>query len=328
MAGHAATSAAVIEAVRFLNGGDAIPPTTLTNPMMDMGGRTFTSLTALANEIARSRVLAGAHFSFSTLGGQTMGRQIGANVVRVLGIAGCGVGSYAWGSACLPCPMDTYWPIAFGFSESCTACAEGFTSPQGAAACEARLTVALRANGLEFEGEASGDGGMMMPMAASVASAGFAVAAASGKTTLNRKGSGVIQLVQRNTQQSTPSGALAVVSLILPPGVRYAGTPRIVPPLASAGGKQKRSDAKPKVEGRTVTWRYAPLAAGEERVFNIKVVVKGTTASWLSFQAASYYLTPAGASGMAGASAMGGGDMSAMTMMYGRTDMTFNVPIN
>ena len=338
MAGHAATSAAVVEALRFLNGGDTIPPVTITNYMMpQMGGRTFTSLTAMANEIAYSRVLAGAHFSFSTRSAQTMGRQVGLNAVKALGLTGCGAGSYIWGSACLPCQMDTYWPTNT-FTDSCLACPSGFASPEGAAVCEPLLTVALRANNREFEGEpAGGDHGMgMMPMGVAAAAAAAAASSSGGvsassstrgsaQTTLNRKGRGVIQLVQRNPQ-SAPSGALAVITLTLPPGVKYAGTARIAPPLTSKASKQKAS--KPKAGGSTLTWRFAPLAAGQERVFTIKVVVEGTTNSWLSFQASTYYLTPAGASGMSSMAMSGVGGMSEMPMPYGLTNLVFNVPVN
>lgn len=343
MAGHAATSAAVVEALRFLNGGDAIPPVTITNYMMPaMGGRTFTSLTAMANQIAYSRVLAGAHFSFSTKSAQTMGRQVGFNAVKVFGLAGCGAGYYIWGSACLPCQMDTYWPTNT-FTDSCLACPSGFTSPEGAAACEPRLTVALRANNREFAGEpVGGDDGMgMMPMgmasasaaasSSSSASGGVSASTSTGgstQTTLNRKGRGVIQLVQRNPQ-SVPSGALVVVTLTLPRGVKYAGTARIAPPLTSKTSQTKASEAsKPKVSGQTLTWRFAPLAAGQERVFTIKVAVEGTTSSWLSFQASTYYLTPAGASGMSSMATSGMGGMSAMPMSYGLTNLVFNVPVN
>lgn len=327
MAGHAATSAAVIEALRFLNGGDNIPAITLTNPMMPMmGGRTFTSLTALANEIARSRVFAGAHFSFSTKAAQSLGRQVGANTVKVLGVGGCGAGNYAWGFACLPCQMDTYWPSEI-FTDNCTPCASGFASSMGASACVPRLTVALRANGREFPGEAIGDDGMMMPMmstgtasASSAASSGSAstTATRSGTITLDRKGHGVIQLVQRNPQ-SVPSGALAVVTLTLPKKVKFGGSRTVV---SNKKDKTKVQDLqKPKVDGQTVTWQFAPLAAGEERIFTIKVAVAETVVSWLSFQASTYYLTSASAKGMSG---MDGG----MPMSYGRTALTFNVPIN
>lgn len=329
MAGHAATSAAVIEALRFLNGGDTIPAVLITNPMMmEMGGRTFTSLTAMANEIARSRVLAGAHFSFSTKTAQMMGRQIGANTVKVLGVGGCGAGNYAWGSACLPCQMDTYWPSKT-FTDSCTPCITGFASPMGASACEPRLIVALRANGREFAGEANGNDGMDMPMmstdtvsAASASSSSVATAAArSGTTKLNRKGSGVIQLVQRNPQ-SVPSGALAVVTLTLPKGVKFAGKSQ-----ATKTNKQQVPDLKkPKVNGQTLTWQFAPLAAGEENIFTIKVHVAGTVKSWLSFQASTYYLTSASAEGMSGMD--GGMDGGMMSSIYGLTSLSFNVPIN
>lgn len=334
MAGHAATSAAVIEALRFLNGGDTIPPVTITNYMMpQMGGRTFTSLTALANEIAYSRVLAGAHFRFSTSSAQTMGRQVGRNAVKALGLAGCGAGNYIWGSACLPCQMDTYWPTNT-FTDSCLACPSGFASPEGAAVCEPLLTVALRANNREFEGEPAGGGhgmGMMSMGVASASSSSGGVSASSStrgsaQTTLHRKGRGVIQLVQRNPQ-SAPSGALAVVTLTLPPGVKYTGNARVAPPLTSKASKQKAS--KPKAGGSTLTWRFAPLAAGQDRVFTIKVAVKGTTNSWLSFQASTYYLTPAGASGMMSSMAMSGvGGMAEMPMSYGLTNLVFNVPVN
>ncbi len=322
----------MIEAIRYLNGGDTIPAVTVANPMMpQMGGRTFTSLTAMANEIARSRVLAGVHFSFSTTTAQTAGRQVGANTVRVLGLGGCGPGMYAWGSACLPCQMDTYWPSGL-YTESCTPCAAGFTSPEGAATCEPRLALVLRANGIEFAGEASsGHGGMVMPMGAASAdsaqsssvAAAAAAASSSSKTTLKRKGRGVIQLVQSNPE-SVPSGALAVVTLTLPQGVKYAGTKRIEPPLASKKSKP-RQDRKNR---QTLTWRYAPLAAGEERVFTIKLSVRGTTASWLSFQASTYYLVPpAAADGMGGSMAGSMPMMSGMPMMYGLVDLTFNVPV-
>jgi len=328
MAGHAATSAAVIEALRLLNGGDTIPAITITNYMMpDMGGRRFASLTAMANEIARSRVLAGAHFSFSTKEAQTMGRQVGAYTVKVLGVGGCGAGNYAWGSACLPCQMDTYWPSEIS-TDSCTPCTTGFTSPMGASACEPRLIVALRANGREFAGEASGDDDMDMPMmslgTASAASASSTVssgsvatkAARSGTTKLNRKGRGVIQLVQRNPQ-SAPSGALAVVTLTLPKGVKFAGTSQ-----KNNTNTQKDPDfRKPKVKLQTLTWQFAPLAANEERIFTIKVHVAGTVSSWLSFQASTNYLTSASAEGM-------GGMDGEMMSIYGLTDLTFNVPIN
>ena len=327
MAGHAATSAAVIEALRLLNGGDTIPAVTITNYMMpDMGGRTFTSLTAMANEIAWSRVLAGAHFSFSTKEAQTMGRQVGAYTVKVLGVGGCGPGNYAWGNACLPCQMDTYWPSEI-FTDSCTPCITGYTSPMGASACEPRLIVALRANGREFAGEASG-GDMDMPMmsldtasaasASSTASSGSVStkAARSGTTKLNRNGRGVIQLVQRNPQ-SAPSGALAVVTLTLPKRVKFAGTSQ-----KNKTNSQKDPDfRKPKVNGQTLTWQFAPLAASEERIFTIKVHVAGTVSSWLSFQASTYYLTSASAEGMSG---MDGEMMS----IYGLTDLIYNVPIN
>lgn len=303
----------------LLNGGDTIPPITLTNPMMpEMGGRTFTRLTAVANEIARSRVLGGVHFSFSTNAAQTMGRQVGAHVVKVLGVGGCGVGKYAWGSACLPCQTGTYWDSR-RFTDTCTPCVTGRTSPMGASACEPRLTVALRANDREFPGEPvpgepAGDGGMMMPMAAASSLALFTAAGGSSKGRLHRKGRGVVQLVQRNPD-TVPSGARAVVTVTLPPGVRYAGKTRIVPPLTSQASKAKAN--KPEVSGQTLTWRFAPLAAGQDRVFTIKVVVAATTASWLSFQASSYYLTDMDMSGM--------GEEG---MAYGQAPMIFNVPIN
>ncbi len=333
MAGHAATSAAVLEALRFLNGGDIIPAITITNPMMpQMGGRTFTSLSAMANEIARSRVLAGAHFSFSTKGGQTMGRQVGANTVKVLGVGGCGAGKYAWGGACLPCQMDTFWPSNL-FTDSCTPCATGNTSPMGASACEPRLTLALRTNGREFEGEPSGgDDGMDMPMMgmSSAASAASVSSTASSATStqrsaimLDRKGRGVIQLIQRNPQ-SAPSGALAVVTLTLPKGVKFAGAAKRASPKPTSGKTTVKNNAaselkKPKIDGQTLTWSFAPLDAGQERVFIVKVHVTETTSSWLSFRGTTYYLTPAGAN-----MDMGGMGMS---MMYGLTDLTFNVPI-
>lgn len=318
MAGHSTTSAAGIEALRFLNGGDTIPAVTITSPMMPMmGGRTFTSLTAMANEITRSRVLGGAHFSFSTAAGQALGRQVGANTVKVLGVGGCGAGMYAWGSACLPCQMDTYWPSEL-FTDSCTPCTAGFASPMGANACVPRLTVALRANGQEFEGEASEDDGMMMPMStASTSSASVSTAAASkGTTFLNRKGRGVIQLVQRN-EQSAPSGDLAVVTLTLPKKVKFTGTAHTI---NSKTGKVMKLK-KPKVSGRTLTWQFAPLAAGEENVFTIKVRVRAQVSSWLSFRASTYYLTSADAECM---SEMNG----EMSMSYGLNSCTFNVPVN
>jgi hypothetical protein len=322
MAGHAATSAAVIEALRLLHGGDTIPAVTIMGmSMMGMsmmgGGRTFTSLTAMANEIARSRVLAGAHFSFSTKAGQTMGRQVGANTVKVLGVGGCGAGNYAWGSACLPCQMDTYWPSKT-FTDSCMPCITGFTSPMGASACEPRLIVALRANGREFAGEASEDDGMMMPMmsADSVSTA----AARSGTTKLKRRGPGVIQLVQRNPQ-SAPSGALAVVTLTLPKGVKFAGKSQ----ATKTNNKQVQNLKRPKVDGQTLTWQFAPLAAGEENIFTIKVRVTATVKSWLTFRASTYYLTSASAEGMSG---MDGGMDGGMPSIYGLTGLSFNVPIN
>ncbi|GAB5037173.1 pap2 superfamily protein [Nannochloropsis oceanica] len=321
MAGHSTTSAACIEALRFLNGGDTIPAVTITSPMMPMmGGRTFTSLTAIANEITRSRVLGGAHFSFSTAAGQTLGRQLGANTVKVLGVGGCGAGMYAWGSACLPCQMDTYWPSEL-FTDSCTSCTTGFASPMGASACAPRLSIALRANGEEFEGEASEDDGMMMPMsAASASSASVSTAAArKGTTFLNRKGRGVIQLVQSN-EQSVSSGDLAVVTLTLPRKVKFAGSGHTI---SSKTGKVKEL-RKPKVSGRTLTWEYAPLAAGEENVFTIKVRVHEQVSSWLTFQASTYYVTSDNTGCMSDMNGMDG----MISMSYGLNARTFNVPVN
>jgi hypothetical protein len=225
--------------------------------------------------------------------------------------------------------MDTYWPSEI-FTDSCTPCITGFTSPMGASACEPRLIVALRANGREFAGEASGDDGMMMPMmstdtvsAASASSSSVSTAAArSGTTKLNRRGPGVIQLVQRNPQ-SAPSGALAVVTLTLPKGVKFAGKSQ-----ATKTNKQKVPDLKnPRVNGQTLTWQFAPLAAGEENIFTIKVRVAATVKSWLTFRASTYYVTSASAEDMSG---MDGGMKEDMMMssIYGLTALSFNVPIN
>jgi hypothetical protein len=79
---HCIQSGSVAGIVKAALGSMEIPEIAMTSPTAPGVTRRWTSMTALAEEIANARVWAGFHYRFSTRVGTRMGLEIGEYVVR------------------------------------------------------------------------------------------------------------------------------------------------------------------------------------------------------------------------------------------------------
>lgn len=276
VAGHATTTASVVQALRFLLGGEDTVDVTLPSYAMQMGNSTvpgprrYTSLTTIANEVASSRVWIGAHFRFACDAGVKMGQGIGIQSVRDL--VGCGEGAYLWGEACLPCQENTYWADAHTMTDACLPCPPGQVSREGAGSCVPALRdlTIVGLAGMEAQAMSKATTARVRP--------------------LRRGKRGVFWIVQSNNGTASPDNV--VVSLTLPAATEVKYLRSQAKPALEPWDGSKRYRKKPMVDGNgtTLVWQWAPLPANGERVFTVKISVKRTAPSPLTFVASTYYL--------------------------------------
>lgn len=84
--GHSSAAGAGCEILRQLF-GDRIPPTDLESVSLPGALRSFDSITVCRDEMGRSRIYGGIHFSFSNREGKRLGEQVAREVLRKLGEA-------------------------------------------------------------------------------------------------------------------------------------------------------------------------------------------------------------------------------------------------
>jgi hypothetical protein len=81
---HCIVSSALTSAIEAMLGTADIPEVTMTSPTAPGVTHRWTNLHVYADEVAAARIAAGFHYRFSTVVGQDMGRQIGAQTAKTI----------------------------------------------------------------------------------------------------------------------------------------------------------------------------------------------------------------------------------------------------